>query len=201
MSASGGTGTTKATLPAPLRYLMLFGDSKTAGKTWPEVLRAGISTDVAPWSYSNGAVAGTTVASYLANNFTAMLAGMPDATDAPTMRVLINFGANDVSAVPSEAKWTTDYLTLIDTVHAKWPVALIYIMRPWRRGFLAGCNTLAQRIDLIAAARPTFVFPGADERVWFEGGDDAVSRSDDGVHYNVLGLATCAAAWKTVLGL
>ena len=121
---------------------------------------------------------------------------------------LLNFGANDAGHIPfaSEADWKADYKYIIDALLTKWPVAKIYIAKPWIRTQPANCNTIAGWIDDIIeyynGTNPGHIFEGHDERIWFENGDNGTTYSNlnDGTHYNVLGANECIAQWKTVLG-
>jgi lysophospholipase L1-like esterase len=177
---------------------MLQGDSKTANDTWvanvANSLRA--QSPAMGWYTKNAGAGGTTVATAAAAIATT-LAAMPATTEP--VRVLMNWGANDVAALPAEATWETNYLTIIDATLVKWPQARIYLMRPWRQSFDTESDTLATRIGHLVAARPASVFLGPDERVWLKGSDNGVSETTDGVHYNALGTALAAAAWTAVL--
>jgi lysophospholipase L1-like esterase len=117
----------------------------------------------------------------------------------PVIAVTMNWGANDVAAMPTESAFETNYETIIDAVHAKWPTATIRIMRSWRRGFDTESDTLATWINVIQAARP-FTVLGPDERIWLKAGDNGTTNTTDGVHYSTPGNIECAAQWKTALG-
>lgn len=183
-----------------LEWLMLLGDSKTAAKTWPDTLYValGRTAPLRSWTYVNGGVAGTTVATTAAA-IVATLASMPSQSSAIHLKVLINFGANDVGSMLSEAVWEANYQTILDAAKAKWPSASIYLMRPWRQGFNTECDTLATRIGHLVAAHPTYVFVGPDERIWLKGSDDGATMTSDGIHYTAAGLAEAAVQWAAVL--
>ncbi len=137
------------------------------------------------WLSANGGIGGATVANYAAI-IDAKLAEVTTG-EPPRVDVLCNWGANDVGALPAEATWKANYLTIIDAVSAKWPQAKIRITKPWRRGYATQCNTLAGWIDDIVAARPGVAYVADDERVWLENGDNGVALTTDGVHYNAAG--------------
>jgi len=179
----------------------LLGDSKTQYATWPSALTSAIDA-LGPghWVGFNGGIGGATVASYLAAS-DALFATYPaDGTGGYYGPILINLGINDGNALPPEATWESNFLSIIDKIHAKAPESQIYLMRPWSRGCTTGCDTLAAWIDAIVAARP-FVHLGPDERVWAKGADDgATMMVADGIHYSAAGNAECTAQWRAVLG-
>lgn len=148
----------------------------------------------AMWSVGvNGATVATAAAS-IGSTLAAMPSGGWDT-------FLLNWGANDVGGpLPSEATWQSDYLAILDAIHAAYPFARVYIMRPWRSGFDANAATLKARIDNIVAARSSFAFVGPDEAVWLKGADNGATMTTDGTHYSTAGKAECAAQWKAALG-
>ena len=160
----------------PANTAAIMGDSKSiSSNAWP-----GMLTSQPPGSINdNAAVSGATVASALAD-ITARLAIL---THSPTA-VLMNWGVNDItSGLPVEATWEANYLSIIDQVHAKWPLAQIYLTRPWKAGFDASAATLHTWIDVIVAARAAFVHVGDDEAIWLKGSDNGASETLDGIHY------------------
>jgi lysophospholipase L1-like esterase len=87
---------------------------------------------------------------------------------------------------------------VLAAVHTKWPACQIYIMRPWRRGEAADCNTLATWIaDIVALL--DYAHEGPDERVFLENGDDGATYTSDGIHPNEAGSALTAQQWRTLL--
>ena len=76
---------------------------------------------------------------------------------------------------------------------------LVYITKPWKRGFDSTADTYAGWVDEVIAARP-FARAGDDERVWLKGADDGATNTTDGIHYNTAGETAKAAQMKTVLG-
>ena len=177
---------------------MSLGDSKTTvAWAWPLLVNLTVASGL-PWSPANGGVGGSTVASYAAL-LQSKLAEFPTG-EPPFVKVLCNWGVNDINFSPVEATWKANYLSIIDGVSAKWPNATMYLTRPWRRGYAAQCDTLAGWIDDIVAARPGVAFVGDDERIWMENGDDGATMTYDGIHYSAAGNAEKAAQMLTVLG-
>lgn len=175
-------------------WVLLLGDSKTAGDAWYGTLR--LSLPGLPLMVDN-AIGGTT-----ASGTALIIDGRLVSGQTVTPRyALINFGANDLLALPSQAAWTASYLVIIDAVLALWPDAPIYLMRPWRRSDPASCDLMATWLAGIVAARPANVHLGPDERIWFAGADNGVALAmADGIHYNTpAGQNACAAAWLALL--
>lgn len=126
-----------------------------------------------------------------------ILAAVPD---GDYQFVLVNYGANDVTAgLPAEATWVANYQSILDKAHVRFPDAQVYVMRPWRRGFGTQSDTLATWIASAIVGR-AWAHLGPDERVWMEGGDDGATMTSDGTHYSTAGDTECAAQWQTVLG-
>jgi len=120
-------------------------------------------------------------------------------TGTPTI-IMFNLGANDVVSLPAEATWKANLVYILDAFHAKWSGAKVYVMRPWRRGEAADCNTLATWIAaVIADGRSAWAFVGPDERVFLEGGDDGVTYTVDGIHPNATGYALTGLKWVEVV--
>jgi hypothetical protein len=94
---------------------------------------------------------------------------------------LITIGANDVSALPSEAGWNSNLAYVLDAIHTWAPQARVGVALPWRRSYLAECNTLAGRIASVIGTR-SWAFIGPDERIYLEGGDDGAAETADGIH-------------------
>lgn len=114
--------------------------------------------------------------------------------------VLINLGANEAGlGLPSEAAWTADYGYILDAIHAKWPNALIYLMRVWRRNYATPCNSLAGWISTVVSTRAAWAFVGPDERVFLENGDDGATYTSDGLHPTDAGYRLTGQQWASVL--
>lgn len=180
---------------------LAYGDSKTAANVYQHTACAALEaasqevTSGAKWDWRNIAHSGYTVATMKAE-VDADLAGYSG--PAPKC-VLANLGANDVAALPGEAVWKADYQDIFDAIHAKWPDTKIYIMRVWRRGEAADCDTLAGWIGDLVAANPGLCYLGPDERVFLENGDDGVTYTSDGIHPTTAGYALVGQQWASVL--
>ena len=109
-------------------------------------------------------------------------------------------GANDANDGVTEATWKANYGYILDAIHAKWPNALLYVMRPWTRGYNAECDLFAAWIGDLVTARAGWAFLGPDERDFLENGDDGVTYTSDGTHPNTAGYALTAAQWQAVMG-
>lgn len=118
----------------------------------------------------------------------------------PVKEVTMNWGVNEMGALPAEATWEANYEAIIDKVHTKWPDAQIRLMYPWKQGFDADAATLHGWVNVIVAARGPYTHSGADEAVWLKGSDNGVSETVDGIHYSTLGKSLCAKAWLTAMG-
>lgn len=147
------------------------------------------------WAITNVGVGGATVSSTQG-----IIDGIVARYTITQQIVLLNLGANDVAALPSESAWKTSYQYSIDAFKTKWPTIKIYITKPWRRGYATECNTLAGWIDALIAANPGICFVADDERTWMEGGDDGLTMTADGVHPNTTGYAEKVNQMVTALG-
>ena len=115
--------------------------------------------------------------------------------------VLINLGANDSMDAGSEAAWKTNMGYIVDAIHVAYPSAKVYLTRVWLRAAgMVNCDRFAGWIADLCAARPGWLLPGVDERVFLENGDDGATYTSDGLHPNAAGYALEAARWRTVLG-
>lgn len=174
-----------------------LGDSKTAGDSWQSLLIESLNVVCDNSSLlAEIAVGGTKWANW-ALDLPAVLASY---SGTPT-HVLVNLGANDVALAMVEATVKADIATVLDALNAKWPSAQVGVAHVWRRGYAAECTTLNGWIDaVIADGREAWTFPGPDETVWLEGGDDGATMTTDGVHYSTAGETENAAQWKTAMG-
>ena len=199
VSAAGDAthlGTTIETIHPLTSAIVALGDSKTADGVWTDTLVTNLTTATGhAWTLYNGGAANATLAS-TAPGIAGTLAVI-NPTE-PVTHVLMNWGANDVVSLPAEATWETDYETIIDAVHAKWPLATIYLSRPWRQTYDTESTTLVTWIGTVQAARSTFTVLADDENVWFK--PNVATHSDDGIHWNVVGNAAKATATQTAMG-
>ena len=172
-----------------------YGDSKTLAGTYQPLLQQYLLYVDGPHitNYilaANGRTAATGAAA-----IDAELA----ASSANPGYILFNLGVTDADAWPAEATWKANIGYILDAMHTKWPRALIYMMRVWRRDYSAECNTLDGWIDAIIAARD-YCRTGPDERVFLENGDNGVTYTADGIHPNAAGYALTATQWQTAIG-
>lgn len=120
----------------------------------------------------------------------AIIANAP--TGIGTTRILINIGVNDFSSLPSEATWKANLGGALDQLHTAFPSALVYVTRPWKRGFDATATTVASWNDDVIATRSSWAFVGDDERAWLKGTDNGTTMTSDGVHYSEAGKTEAA---------
>lgn len=124
------------------------------------------------------------------------------------MWVLANWGANDAQFLPGggwlpeidHATWVSQYGSILDYLHARFPNARVWVMYPWRADLPTQSATLHGWIDEVLATRADFASAGPDEAVWLENGDNGATYTVSGVHYSVAGATECARVWATALG-
>jgi lysophospholipase L1-like esterase len=148
------------------------------------------------WGYTNDGVNGATVA-------TTRLAidGYIASETFYQSYVLINLGVNDMTSMPTETQFKEDYQYIIDAIKAEWPQIVIYMAKPWKRGFDTEADTVAGWIDSLITTNSGICFAGHDERVWLKwGADNGYTRTLDGIHYNTAGAAEAINQWVTVFG-
>lgn len=179
------------------RRVLAIGDSKTSeGNAWPASLAASLTTATSPspvWGM-DGIGVGASTAGYWAANIGAALAAQADNHTA----VLVSLGVNDFGTA-TEAAWKADMLTVMDACAARWPQAIIYVSKPWKRDFDGAADTYAGWVDDIVAAR-AYAAVGDDERDWLKGADDGATNTSDGVHYSTAGQAAKTAAIQAAMG-
>lgn len=184
--------------------VMPMGDSKTNdGTDWPGPFFAYLYNAAGYWwreSPTRYAVTG-----WKTSDLRAHIEANLAAETGLGNYVLINIGANDLSSgTMEEVTWKADMSAILNAIHAWRPAAQVYIMRPWRRGYMTQANTFAGWIaDVVALF--DFAYLGPDERVFLENGDDGVTYTSDGTH-PTMGLTPGTGAyleaqeWRTVLG-
>lgn len=181
--------------PASAPNVLAVGDSKSNFNTFHVYLEqyARPYHPVAVYALSNG---GATVATRQATIDADLAAQTRSYSD-----VIINLGANDVGAMPAQATWESNLGYILDALHVKWPSARIFVMRgAWRRGFNTECATLKTWITNVLSTRSPWALPGPDETVFIENGDDGVTYSTDGTHWNGPGYQLEALKWAQSLG-
>lgn len=132
-------------------------------------------------------------------------------TEGNVGTVLVNLGVNpSVCLAPptDEATWKVDYQEGIDAIVAKWPLAHVFLAKPWASWSGVDCDatydTLAGWIDDLVAANPQCKV-GLDERdtgadQGIEGADNGATLTTDGVHYSAAGDTFVTGHWQTILG-
>ncbi|MFA5340247.1 MAG: SGNH/GDSL hydrolase family protein [Clostridia bacterium] len=173
-----------------LTSFMAIGDSKTAGDVWVGNLASALN-----YYSADVGVAGTTVA-----NWASSIGGVLLPPQTVQSVVLINLGVNDWSdPLPTEETWKANYQTIIDAVHAKWPLAKIYLTKPWKRDHDDDALTFAGYIDELIASNSGVCFVGDNEYTWLRGADDGTTMTIDGTHYSAAGEIEKVNQMKAVL--
>ena len=189
---------------------MSLGDSRTQAGPWQATLAAALAAEwgstVTPVDAGRDyAAAYASWAPWFSFSDPARLAmyldRVPDGAEVPL--VLINLGINDVQAGSlNQANFETAYLYILDTIHARWPDAQVWLTSGvWSRGVsTVGQDLVAGWIANVIAARPTFAHAGPDERVWFAPNVDTYSV--DGIHWDTTdaGNAAAVSEWLAALG-
>lgn len=172
----------------------ILGDSKSTtiypwGTSLNTALQFGKYHSVVENLNSSGlrdwAISGSTVA-VIKGQIDALLTGHASNADVDNC-FIINLGVNEMAALPDSATWVGNYLYIIDALKVKYPNSVVYLTKPWKRGYSAQANVLSGWIDSILAERSTFAYVGDDERIWLENGDDGATMTLDGVHYSSAG--------------
>jgi hypothetical protein len=123
--------------------------------------------------------------------------------------VSMNWGVNEMTpgdnpaSLPNETTWTNGYKAIIDYVQTLWPGSRVFLTYPWRAGYSAQPAELHSRIDDViawCAGEGYACFPGVDEAVTIEGGDNGATATLDGVHYSAAGNVIYAEALKAAMG-
>lgn len=175
-----------------LKNIYCIGDSRTAGAAEVGYVPMVFGTYETPTRY---AFAGWTIATVKAG-IDAELAGAVGTPDY----VLINMGVNDANVGTAEGPFKSDYAYVLNALNAKWPNAKIYVARFWMRGFTAACTTYWNYIQSVVATH-SHCYLGPSEATTIENGDDGVTYTVDGLHYNSAGIKVWATAWEAVLSL
>lgn len=109
---------------------------------------------------------------------------------------LLDIGAN----CGAQANYPTNLQYTVEAIKAKYANAEIFISFPWVRGMEASNAQLHTYIDNVIALHPDYCFPGDDECIWMEGGDNGATMSTDGVHYSDAGYVAKRAAVRAIIG-
>lgn len=128
----------------------------------------------------------------------ARLAAYPVYVFMPT-DVIVGYGANDCKNAGTIASYAASMAYIVDAVHAKWPLARIWLTTAYRGGYsMSIFDGFYADNEVIRAARSGYVFHGDDERAWFY--PNLATYSTDEVHFNSAGRAAKVAAVKTAMG-
>jgi PKD repeat protein len=174
------------------------GDSKMGGGIWADLL-VGLTTN------ATGNFWRTNPRPFASSGWTAALlhtyldANIGAASGNPSI-ACINIGVNNAAlALPPEADWKADLVGIVDAFRGKWPTIDVYISKIWDRRDPVDCATLNTWIDDVIATQ-AYIHAGPDESVWLENGDDGITYTSDGTHYNAAGQVEAANQWKAALG-
>lgn len=160
---------------------ILLASLQASGQRWHEIARIGLS------GYSVAA---------LKDEIDARLSAIISAPDY----ILLNLGRNNVDYKTNATLWVSNYQYIIDAMHAKWPLAKVYLMRVGAQSEPTVWVSMGDvHIPLVIAGR-VWAHLGPDERVFLEGGDDYATYTTDGSHPNRAGYTLTAVEWKTVIG-
>lgn len=176
--------------------VLVCGDSKsTVAYQWPRKAMDALASDTVafetrPQPYATG---GWKAADLLA----ALQAGLAAEWNTAN-RAWINIGANDLSGGTSEATFKANLTGIIDALRAKYPGITCYVARPWIKTKNTEAAAMKTWIAAVVATYASGVQVGPDETVWLENGDDGVTYTVDGTHYNAAGITAAAAQWAAL---
>jgi hypothetical protein len=180
-------------------WLTTLGDSKTESAPWATTLLATLQVSYGTAWQSSSYAAGSTTLAWAVANLTALIAQIPAGADGANLKVLVNWGVNEMATMPARATWVADYLTLIDAIVAKQPAAKVFCVKPWYQGKDSEALTMAEWVDEVVASRPSVAYLGHNEYVWLRGTDNGTTMTSDGVHYSTAGQAECASQWHDLI--
>jgi lysophospholipase L1-like esterase len=153
-----------------------------------------IEDSTCAWSILDVGVSGASIATTKDNIDTII-----GAVQIPKQIAFINLGVNNTGS-ETESEIKTNYQYIIDAVHTKWPDCIIYLTKPWSRGWDAGATTLAGWIDDLVAANSGVCFVADNEAIWLKGADNGATMTIDGTHYSTTGETEKASQMMTVFG-
>ncbi|MBK8113300.1 MAG: hypothetical protein IPK44_01625 [Candidatus Accumulibacter sp.] len=176
--------------------VMVCGDSKsTAAYQWPRKAMDLLASDTRPWEPRPAAYA---TSGWKASDLLAALQAGLGAEWATAHRAWVNIGANDLSAGTSEATYKANLAGIINALRAKYPTITIAVARPWIKTKNTESAAMKAWIGAVVATYASGVQLGPDETVWLENGDDGVTYTLDGIHYNSTGVTAAAAQWAAL---
>lgn len=137
------------------------------------------------------------------------LAGVIDADlaaiSATQDYALVNVGINDL--LHSQTDWeqqAADMAYVLDAIHAKWPVCVVYLARVWssNSNVQANLNYFDDTVIANALSGRSWAHLGVDERIVIKAGDNGATNTTDGTHYSdPAGYNAISNAWKSTMGL
>lgn len=208
--------------PVPqTRTFWQLGDSKTTPSDWPGIMSNALNeVDFNNWVADppRAAAAGYSMRHYaVASNspptiipIDTILSGY---TASAPSHVLINLGANEVNGDvldiysdaaagtdTNSAHWKTNAAYVVDQIHAKWPDAIVHMIRPWKTGevYQAKLDALnTNLIPFIISTRTSWMRLGPSEYIILRGASNWVDFMPDGLHPNATGREETAYYWRT----
>jgi lysophospholipase L1-like esterase len=181
--------------------LTFLGDSKTTSPNWTNKLLGGLRS-ISNWSSVNEspsrlATAGWTVGDLL-NNTDAWIAAAATVPDI----ILLNIGVNDAAQGTSQANFESRLGSVLDKLHAAWPLALIFVAKVWRGdnpAWAVTCDSISDVWIPNVLATRNWASLGLDERLVIRDPDDGLTKTLDKVHYNSAGDTALANAWQAIV--
>lgn len=188
---------------------MAVGDSKTrspgtglgGGVDWEDYLLSNLNAlGTYTWSEIKAAHNRVAYGGYTAQQWVdAAPADLATIADGTTVNhILVNLGANDLVAGTSESAFKSAMVAAIALLKAKFPMAAIYLAKIWRRNYDAQSTVMNGWIGDVAVSESVQV--GFNEEGWLKNGDDGVTYTYDGTHYNNAGNQLCAVQWQLKVG-
>lgn len=180
------------------RYFLSLGDSKSSNLsscwqydlyTYAEGKHVCLWSDLGPISTTGWYVHD------LKTNIDARLA-LITSTPAPEF-ALINIGVNDAAVLPTEATFKSDFLYVLDALHAKWsslPCYLAHVFCDTNDAREVNCATVNIWIDYVINQR-AFAHAGIDETSFLTG----ANLTADKVHPSIQGYTETARQWWVVV--
>jgi lysophospholipase L1-like esterase len=204
-------------VPVVTKSFWPYGDSKTNGQSdttppalgqngYPPLLAASLQSTTGntwrefPLRIGRSSFTVNSAGVSMLANLDADLATRYDAPDY----ILCNLGVNDLplQLTTDPTGWQTDYQTILDRMHARWPNAKIGLQRVWRSGVAdASLNTVDDTYIPNVIAGRSWAFLGGDERLstHIKGTDSGATYTADGIHPNHAGYIRTSDAWASAI--
>lgn len=179
------------------KSIVFAGDSKTYANIWSSIVVGGLTNStnevwrIPCYDLGISGARAVTMATAINTNI--------EKIPVNTSIFIINIGVNDTSSMPTESSWKGYVTASIEALRSRCPNINFYISHIWRRGYATQSATINSWIDDIIASYE-YVFAGPDESVWLENGDDGITYTSDGIHYNAAGNLKAAEKWLIALG-